>query len=255
MIELAGIILVLITVYLLIGAFFFFYQRKLIYYPTGVDPDFSADEIRLDSQGHQLHGWVLRPGQPRAVVYFGGNSELITHRERFFDEVFGDFSVYLVNYRGYGHSEGFPSERALFADALALYDLIAPEHRSVMAYGRSLGSGVAAYLAANRPLERVILLTPYDSVLRVAQKLYPFLPVRFFLKDRFDSAALAAQIGIPVLIATAELDKVIPLRHSIALRERFDPAQLSYAMISGAAHNDIVDFDAYRELVSKFIRA
>ncbi len=251
--ELTGIIIVLITVYLLIGAFFFFYQRKLIYYPTEADPDFAAEQITLSSQGHQLHGWVLRPGKSRAVIYFGGNSELITHREPFFDEVFTDFSVYLVNYRGYGNSEGFPSERALFADALAIYDRIAPDHQMVMAYGRSLGSGVAAYLAAHRPLERVILLTPYDSVERVAQKLYPFLPVRFFLKDRFNSAALAPRIRIPVLIATAELDRVIPLQNSLELRESFDPALLRYAMIAGAAHNDIVDFAAYRQLVSEFI--
>ena len=251
--ELITIVIALITIYLLIGAFFFFYQRKLIFYPTGVDPDFVADQITLTSQGHQLHGWVLHPGRPRAVVYFGGNSELVTHRERFFDEVFDDFTVYLVNYRGYGNSEGFPSERALFADALALYDRIAPGHESVMAYGRSLGSGVAAYLAASRPLDRVILLTPYDSVERVAQRLYPIFPVRFFLKDRFDSAALAPRIRMPVLIATAELDRVIPLPHSQALREKFDPQQLSYEMIRGAAHNDIVDFDDYRRLIGEFI--
>ncbi|MDJ0777919.1 MAG: alpha/beta hydrolase [Gammaproteobacteria bacterium] len=251
--ELTIIALTLITIYLLIGAFFFFYQRKLIYYPTGVDPDFSADEIKLTSQGHELRGWVLHPGKSQAVIYFGGNSELVTHREQFFDDVFADYSVYIVNYRGYGNSEGFPSERALFADALALYDRIAPDHESVMAYGRSLGSGVAAYLAARRPLERVILLTPYDSVERVAQRMYPIFPVRFFLKDHFDSAALAQDIDMPVLIATAELDRVIPLQHSLRLRERFDPQQLRYAMIRGAAHNDIVDFADYRQLVSDFI--
>ncbi len=251
--EITIIAIALITIYLLIGAFFFFYQRKLIYYPTAVDPEFRAEEISLSSQGHRLHGWVLHPGKPGAVIYFGGNSELITHRERFFDEVFADLSVYLVNYRGYGNSEGFPSERALFADALALYDRIAPEHESVMAYGRSLGSGVAAYLAARRPLERVILLTPYDSVERVAQRLYPYFPVRFFLRDHFNSAALAPQIRMPVLIATAELDRVIPLQHSLTLGGKFDPQQLRYQMIHGAAHNDIVDFADYRQLISDFI--
>jgi pimeloyl-ACP methyl ester carboxylesterase len=144
------------------------YQRRLIYYPVALDPSFVAERIVVDNQGTRLQGWVLNPGQRKAVIYFGGNSEMITHRRGFFEDVFRDYSVYLINYRGYGDSEGSPSEAGLFSDALAIYDQLSPRHQSISAYGRSLGSGVAVYLAARRPLEKLILLTPYDSVAAVA---------------------------------------------------------------------------------------
>ena len=113
--EITSIALVLVCVYLLIAVFLYLYQRKLIYFPVPVDPGFIADEVTVENDGIRLHGWVLNPDQPRALIYFGGNSELITHRRGFFEDVFGDHSVYLINYRGYGHSEGRPSEAALFS--------------------------------------------------------------------------------------------------------------------------------------------
>ena len=251
--ELASIILALAIIYLLIGASLYLFQRKLIYFPTPVDPGFNAADITLENDGYRLHGWVLNPGRNRALVYFGGNSEPITDRSEFFLSLFDDYSVYLVNYRGYGHSEGAPSEAALFSDALAIYDYIAPQHDSISVYGRSLGSGVAVYLAVNRPLDKLILLTPYDSIAEVAQGIYPWFPVRYLVSDRFDSASLAAQIHIPVFIAGAEYDRVVLPRHTQALRERLVNAQVDYVLIQGAAHNDITGFAQYREAIARFI--
>lgn len=251
--EFTSIALVLPGIYLLFAAFLYTYQRRLIYFPMPVDPAFSAEEVVIDNQGVRLHGWVLNPGQAKAVIYFGGNSELITHRRGFFEDVFRDYSVYLINYRGYGNSTGNPSEAALFSDALSIFDFVSGNHDSITAYGRSLGSGVAVYLAANRPLEKLILLTPYDSVAEVAQKTYPMFPVRFLIKDRFDSAALASDIEIPVLITSAEFDHEIKHSHTLALKRRFTRALLDYQMIANAAHNNIVDFPDYRDLVKKFI--
>ncbi len=251
--EFASIILVLISIYLLFAAFLYVYQRKLIYYPVPVDPTFKATEIRVDNGATELHGWVLNPGKSRAVIYFGGNSELITHRQAFFESVFSGYSVYLINYRGYGNSAGSPSESRLFSDALAIYDQIITQHESVIGYGRSLGSGVAVYLAVNRPLDKLILLTPYDSIAEIGQRLYPMFPVRHLIKDRFDSASRAGEIEIPVLITSAELDREIPLQHTLALKQRFKRSPIEYLMIMGAAHNDIVDFPAYRAAVEKFL--
>ena len=248
-------LLVAACIYLAIAAALYLFQRKLLYYPTGHDPHFAADQIRIDSGGVNLHGWVMNPGRSDAVIYFGGNAEMISHRRGFFEEVLRDYTVYLVNYRGYGLSEGEPSEAGLFDDALAIYDFVAPGHRRVIAYGRSLGSGVAMHLAAERPLDRLLLLTPYDSVAAVAQRAYPLFPVWLLIKDRFDSAARAAEIDIPVLITSAELDRVIRLPHTLELKRRLTRARLEYRMIEGAAHNDVVDFREYRETVRSFLAA
>lgn len=253
MTAITSIALVLIGIYLLLAAFLYVFQRKLIYFPMAIDPAFSAEEIVVDNRGTRLHGWILNPGKARAVIYFGGNSEMITHRRGFFEDVFRDYSVYLINYRGYGNSEGSPSEAGFFSDALAIYATVSSRHESISAYGRSLGSGVAVYLAANRPLEQLILLTPYDSVAAVAQKIYPLFPVRYLIKDRFDSAARASDIDIPVLIISAEFDREIRLAHTLALKRSFTRAPVDYLMIAGAAHNNIVDFPDYRDAVRKFV--
>jgi len=251
--EITSIALVLFGVYLLLAIFLYLFQRRLLYFPVPVDPAFVAEQVVVDSHGTRLHGWVLNPGKRKAVLYFGGNSELITHRRAFFADVFRDYSIYLMNYRGYGNSEGSPSEAGLFADALAIYDQLIPRHDSITAYGRSLGSGVAVYLAANRPLKKLILLTPYDSVAAIAQKLYPMFPVRYLIKDRFDSAAIAPDIEIPVLITSAEFDREVKLAHTLALKMRFTRASLEYQMIDGAAHNNIVDFPDYRDTLRAFV--
>jgi len=248
-----SIILVLASIYLLFAAYLYVYQRKLIYYPMAVDPGFNADEINIDKNGILLHGWVLNPGKPDAVIYFGGNSEMVTHRGEYFEKVFSDDSVYLINYRGYGKSQGHPTESGLFSDALAIYDTLIKRYDSITAYGRSLGSGVAVYLASKRPLEKLILLTPYDSVAAVAQKIYPMFPSRYLIRDQFDSESRAAGIEVPVLIASAENDREIRLPHTLALKQRFNPALVTYQMIAGAAHNDIIDFPQYRALVEGFL--
>jgi pimeloyl-ACP methyl ester carboxylesterase len=252
--EIASIAALLIGIYLAFSVFLYVYQRKLIFFPVSRDPEFRADEISIDNQGTRLHGWVLNPGRPGAVIYFGGNSELITHRRDFFEDVFSEHTVYLFDYRGYGGSEGGPSEAGLFSDALAIYDSLAGRHSSVIAYGRSLGSGVAVYLATMRRLEKLILLTPYDSVAAIGQKSYPIFPVRYLIKDSFDSASRAGDIEVPVLITAAELDREIRLPHTLALKKAFTRAPVEFQVIAGAAHNDIVDFPAYRETVRDFVR-
>ncbi len=239
--------------YLLLAAALFLYQRRMIYFPTAAVPDFNAAAISIDNRGTRLHGWVLNPGRQQAMIYFGGNSESITHRRGFFEDVFADYSVYLIDYRGYGASGGKPSESGFFSDALAIYDDIVQRHESITAYGRSLGSGVAVFLAAHRPLVKLILLTPYDSITAVAQRLYPLLPVRLLLRDRFDSAALAPRIDNPVFIASAEHDRRIDLSHTLALKSAFERAPITYCMVAGAAHHDIVDFAEYREALGRFI--
>lgn len=251
--EFASIAALLIGIYLAFAAFLYFYQRKLIYFPVPHDAQFDATEIDIDNQGTRLHGWVLNPGMRDAVIYFGGNAEMITHRREFFEDVFRDYSVYLVNYRGYGRSEGRPTEAGMFSDALAIYDRVSEDHRSIIAYGRSLGSGIAVHLAAERALEKLILLTPYDSIARIGQRSYPLFPVQLLIRDRFDSAARAGVIRTPVLITAAELDRVVRLPHTLTLKQAFRHAPLDYRVIDGAAHNDIVDFPAYRDTVRRFL--
>jgi pimeloyl-ACP methyl ester carboxylesterase len=169
------------------------------------------------ADGTRVHAWHLDAGGP-LVLYFGGNAEEVSWMLDAARAEAPGTSWLLLDYRGYGLSEGSPSQKALIADALALHDhavtLPGAEGRRVYAFGRSLGSGVAVALAAERPLKGIILSTPYDSLLAVAKRHYGFLPVSWLLKHPFDSIALAPRLDVPLLCLIAGRDDVIPPEHA-----------------------------------------
>ena len=127
------------------------------------------------ADGARLHAWHL-PGPPGAplVIYFGGNAEQVSWMLGEADAAPG-VGWLLVDYRGYGLSEGSPSEGALVEDALAWYDRFFPQVKRIIVFGRSLGSGVAVRVAAERKVDAVILVTPFDSTVEVGKRHYPLL--------------------------------------------------------------------------------
>ena len=244
----------MITVaYLFLLACMFLFQRSLLYYPVPYQPGVDRTEISFKSDGLVLHGWIINPGKPRALIYFGGNSEAIENNIGNFEQVFRDHSVYLIHYRGYGKSEGKPTESGLFSDALAIYDAIQSQYETISIMGRSLGSGVAVYLASKRKTEKLILLTPYDSIAEVAQHHYPFVPARYVTRDRFESFRYAEDVSAPVLMVTAEQDRIVPKERALKLRGYLNHVKVEYHMIAKAAHNDVTDFFEYQQLLNKFV--
>lgn len=240
-----------LLIYLIAAASFYVFQRKLLYFPT--PPVAHGLQVEWLQQGDQrLEVQVLNPGLPNAVLYFGGNAEVVSDNAELFSGIFTDTSVYLLSYRGYGGSSGEPSEQALFEDAIALYDHVAPQHQHISLAGRSLGSGVAVYLAAHRPVERMALVTPYDSIASVAQTHYPYFPVRLLIKDTFDSVSRASDLSAQVLVILAESDEVIPRAHSETLMAALDNAQLWIA--EGTGHNSVGNHTEYGVQLQRFIQ-
>lgn len=239
--------------YVVVCLLLFTFQRKLIYFPVD---DFNLAEkhaavVHLEEV--TLHGWALNPSAENAVIYYGGNAEAIEYNIQKFQEVFPDRAVFLISYRGYGKSEGSPSESALYADALAVFDKVAAKHKNVSLIGRSLGSGVATYVAANRSAEKLILITPFDSIVAIAQKLYPFLPVNYVVLDRYESIRRAAQISEPTLMLIAEHDQVVPRANSNRLENAFQVEQLKVVLIQGANHNSISGYNGYWTSIASFL--
>lgn len=257
---------VLLAIPLLLYPFLYFFQEKLLFYPAPLDPDtvgwlhsrHAGSELSLAVTGGQsLHGWFIREKQPDApvVIYFGGNSEDISWPLAAKKELPG-CSMLAMAYRGYGMSTGAPSESALFADALAIYDYVAqngiPPHRIIL-MGRSLGSGVAVYLASHREVAALVLVTPYDSITAVAQSVYPYAPMKFLLKHPFDSLSRASAIKKPVLILSAGEDRVIPPQHAETLARAWGgPVQRH--TFPRAAHDSIADETRYWPIIHEFIQ-
>lgn len=227
-------------------------QQQLVYFPAFTRIPATQTGFALPRGEVVLRGWVVNPRRPRAIVYFGGNGESIQFNRGLFERWLPGHTVYLIAYRGYGASDGKPSQQALFADALAVFDHAQAAHpgHAVSLVGRSLGSGVASYVAAHRRVGRVALVTPFDSLAGVAQAHYPWLPVRWLLRERYESMRYLARHRGPVLVVRAGADEVVPPANTERLVASL-PRPPHLVSIPGAGHNDL-DEDAYGRALAAF---
>lgn len=253
--SLLGLLALLLLGYAGLCALLYFKQRGLIYYPAATLVPATATDFKLVRDGVTLRGWRLNPGKSRALIYFGGNAERLDASRGEFARLFPDRTVYLLSYRGYGASEGEPSEPALFGDALSLYDEVQVRHSraGIAVIGRSLGSGVASYLASRRPVEKLVLVTPFDSLSQVAQAHYPVFPVRFLMRDRYRSTEYLPQYPGPLLVLRGGRDEVIPPANT----DRLLTALIHKPLVvdfPNAGHNDISQDPAYAEALQTFMR-
>ena len=198
-------------------------QRRLMYFPdraytrpAEVGLMDVEERVLKTPDGARVITWYgkAQPGKP-TLLYFHGNAGSLAVRaeriRRFMNEGWG---VCMMSYRGYSGSKGSPTETANVADARLAYGALVQDGvdpASIILYGESLGSGVAVRLATERPTGGLILDAPYTSILEVAEQAYPFLPVRHFLKDRYESRNYIGQVRTPLLILHGELDPVIPV--------------------------------------------
>ncbi|MBL4823668.1 MAG: alpha/beta hydrolase [SAR324 cluster bacterium] len=248
--TLEGMIYILL-IYVLVGAVLFFYQRKLIYFPTANIPH-NYDQLQLTHENVTLEIIVLNQGKKEAILYFGGNAEAVVYSAEDFLSAFPLQTVYLLNYRGYGGSSGQPSEAGIFADALFLFDKVLEKQAIISVIGRSLGSGVATYLASKRPVEKMALISPFDSITSVAQNIYMIFPVFLMLLDKYDSISRVKEIEAKTIILVAEHDEVIPRKHSQRLIDEFPPEQISVKIIADSGHNDISNKVEYYQHLKDF---
>ncbi len=240
-------------------------QEHLMFYrvPAGMrpaaPPGWTLEEVRhVASDGIRLAGWLAKPPAGRAplVIYYGGNAEEVTARAPSLPANYGERAVLLVNYRGYGLSQGSPGERALVSDALELYDWAAKradlDGQRIALHGRSLGSGIAVQVAARRPAKCVVLTSPFDSALEVARRVYPWLPVSFIMRHPFDSAALAPRISTPALFVYGEADNIIAPSHSKRLASLWG-GPVERVGLPGFGHNDLDLNPRYAESIRGYL--
>jgi pimeloyl-ACP methyl ester carboxylesterase len=236
-------------VYLALCIALFLAQRSFIYYPQPKSTSDDGPPLTLNIDGEQiLVATRFRTGA-EAVIYFGGNAEDVSRSLATLEAAFPDRSLYALHYRGYGGSTGKPSEKAIIADALALYDRVHVDHPRIVLIGRSLGSGVAIHVASKRPTERLVLVTPYDSILRLAANQFPFFPIRLLLLDKYESSRYAPQITAPTQLIAAQNDEVIPFESTESLFSQFPPGRAILTAIPGVGHNTVSESTDYVRLL------
>lgn len=237
-------------------------QDRLVFFPqpivsTSHLPPGALPLHVTAADGVRLRGWIVpAPGQPAPVViYFGGNAEEVswTLADGRWPSA---WTRVAVNYRGYGESEGKPGEGALLADALAIYDVVAGrvdvDRRRMVAFGRSLGTALAAHVAAERPLVGVVLASPFDSLAAIGRKHYPWLPVSLLLRHRFDALADAGRSQAPMLALVAEADEIVPVERSRALYDAWAGSK-AWIVVPRADHNTLGASAAFWDGVDGFL--
>ncbi len=242
------------ALYVALCAWMYWNQRDLVYFPQATRADAASTDYALDrGNGITLRGWVVNPAAPRAVLYFGGNGEDVRGNRTLFARALPEHAVYLVAYRGYGASDGTPSQPALLGDALAVFDDVQRRHPAtrVALIGRSLGSGVASHVAANRSIDRLALVTPFDSLASVAQSHYPWLPVRWLLRERYPSTEWLRTYRGSLLIIRAGGDAVVPPANTDRLIARL-PKPPKLVVLPDSGHNDL-DEQAYAGALAEFL--
>ncbi len=247
------IVLILLCAYVALVLFLYVNQRQLIYFPysfsllpaeVGV-PEMQVVTLRTDDDLH-LKAWYRSPTHFKfpTIVYFHGNAGSINHRgyivKPFLDAGYG---VLLVTYRGFSGNPGKPNEKGLYEDGRAAIRFLHSQHVSdscIVLYGESIGTGIAVQMATEYRVSGLILQSPFTSLGDVGQFHYPFLPVKWMIKDQYDSLTKVKGIHAPTLVLYGKHDDIVPSVYSIRLFEALPNPKYSIEL-PNIGHNDLFD--------------
>ena len=221
-----SVLLIAAAAYLVLAAYLYVFQADYVFFPSRVlyatpaDEGLRFDDVRLEADdGVSLHGWfVPAPDARLTMLFLHGNAGNISHRLdslRLFHEL--GLSTLILDYRGYGRSAGGPSEEGTYRDATAAWRYLVEERgippQRIVVFGRSLGGGVAVWLASQETPRALIVESTPTSIPDMGAGVYPFLPVRLLARIHYDSLRRIPEVGCPVLVVHSREDEIIPFEH------------------------------------------
>ena len=243
------------------------FERSQMYFPQS-ELEFTPRDIGLDyrdieltaSDGARIHGWWIPAERSRgSLIFCHGNAGNISHRLesiRVFNEL--GLNVLIFDYRGFGKSSGRPSEKGTYCDAEAAYDYltatlqIPPEE--IIIFGRSLGGAVAVELARQRKAGALICEAAFTSSEDMGRLMYPYLPVKFFISNKYDSISKVGELSVPKLFIHSREDDVVPFGQGERLYEAAAPPK-EFLEIRGSHGEGFLETEEkYRQTLSGFLR-
>jgi fermentation-respiration switch protein FrsA (DUF1100 family) len=263
-------LLTLATCYLIFLIILTLFQRKFIYFPYKLDKEFEypsyvseMEEVFITCENGNTINGLFVPGKDTfpTVVIFHGNAGNVTHRDiilQGFNRL--GYAVLLIDYQGYGKSEGTPSEKNLYLDGRASLEWLSKEKKvkpeEIVFFGKSLGSGVAVELATKNRFKGLILESPFTSIASVARSHFPykFFPVNLLLIDKFDNAAKIHRVNSPLLITHGTEDTIVNKEEGEKLFKQANMPKKLY-LIEGADHNNIQYYNPqkYWETIAEWL--
>ena len=230
----------IIIAYLLVMVFIYFYQRNLLYHPSennyqNDEAQFNYEEVNIKVENEiRLKSWLIKKdfNKFKTLLIFHGNAGDLSNRIYKLNELNKlDINILLISWRGFSGNKGSPSEKNLYKDAEASIKWLNKKNvknNQIILYGESLGTGVAVEMAKKNHFNSIILESPFTSIENSAKIYYPYLPVKFLLKDRYDSISKIKMINSPILIMHGEKDDVIPFSMGKKLFEKANHPKHSY---------------------------
>jgi len=256
----------LIILYALVGITLYYLQDQIIFRSVALPKNYvftfpkPFKEINLpydkDANINIIQFTVADSVQKGVVLYFHGNMKNINYYARLADVFLeNDYEVWMVDYPGYGKSTGEMKEEYFYAYAEQLYKLAARNFAadSIVLYGKSLGSGIAAYIASRYPARRLVLETPYYSFPSMASTYFPVYPVKRMLRFEIPTYQYLENLKIPVTIFHGTADRTIPLKNALKLQPLLKPSD-QFIIIEKAKHNGISDLPEYRSTIDSLLQ-
>lgn len=262
--RLNKLVVVLLGIFIMIGSSLYFFQERLLFFPSTLKQNYqyqfqhNFEELFFKTDDNTIiNSLHFKVENPKGVIlYFHGNagdlSRWGTVSEYFVDM---EYDVLIIDYRTYGKSTGKLSEVAIYSDAQYCYDYLLKKYSEdeITLYGRSLGTGIASYLASKNNAKQLILETPYYSVLDVAKDRFPVLPVKQLLKYHFPTYQFLPKARCPITIIHGTADSVVPYASAKKLL-KLNIENLEFITIEGAEHNNLIEFEEYHTTIQTILK-
>jgi len=242
----------------------YFIQDKLIFKPEKLPPEFEYkydvpfSELFFDVEpGVRINGLhFYRPQPAGLVLYLHGNTRSIKGWAKYARDFYRyNYDVVLVDYRGFGKSTGRREEKAMLNDIQFIYDELAAKYSGehILVYGRSIGSGFAAKIAADNSPRYLILDSPYYNFRKVVKRFLPFLPLSYVLSYHLRTDLWLPNVRCHTYIIHGTRDMLIPIRHSVRLQQ-LNPSQITLIRIQGGGHNNLNTFPEYHNFIRDILK-
>ena len=227
-----------LLIYILIVVVIYFSQRKLLYHPTEnnyleeSNLNHKIEKVHISSETELVAWYYKKNDTNKTLLFFHGNAGKLDNRVYKLNEFSKlDINYLIVAYRGFSGNKGKPSEKGLYKDADAAktwLNLRGIKDKQIVLYGESLGTAIAVNLASNNDFSGLILESPFTSMVTLAQKYYPYLPVKFLLKDKYESVKKLQKINCPILIMHGKRDEIVPFEMGVEMFESSNSPKYKY---------------------------
>lgn len=250
----------LLSIYLLVGIGLYLFQEKMIFLPTELDKDYRFNfdhnfhEVFLNTEDEaKINALYFEAENPRGVIlYFHGNAGNLARWGKIVSYYVDlRYDVFVMDYRTYGKSSGKISEDALYKDAQLCYEYLTRDYdeKDIIVYGRSLGTGLAAYVASRNNPKHLILETPYYNLIDIAKSRFPIYPIAPLMRYKFPTNEFLKGVKCNVTMFHGTTDKVIPLASAEKLFTEIDLPNTRLNIIEYAGHNNLIEFDDFRQAI------